>query len=63
MIKFINETVFNTMNQLAAEGDLKNLENWLSECKKEIARRETQKENIYPLQYEKKYLEQLLQPL
>jgi hypothetical protein len=60
MNKFINETVFNTMNQLANEGDKKHLVKWLVDCNEEIARRESQNENIFPLQYEKKYLEQLL---
>lgn len=57
VVKFIDETVFNTMNQLAIEGDEKNLNQWLIDCNKEIERRESQKENIYPLQYEKEYLE------
>lgn len=58
-VKFINETVFKCMNEMALNGDSQGLNKWLEECNEEIERRENNKENIFPLQYEKRYLESL----
>lgn len=60
MVKYINEVVFNTINELVNNGDTQTLERWLIECNEEITRRESQKESIFPLQYEKMYIEQLI---
>lgn len=60
MVKYINEVVFNTINELVNNGDTQTLERWLIECNEEISRREAQKESIFPLQYEKMYIESLL---
>lgn len=63
VVKFIDVNVYNTIQQLANEGNQKELEKRLSDCNKEIERRIAQKESVFPLQYEKKLLENVLQPL
>lgn len=54
--KFIYETVLETINLLASEGNYVQLKKWLFECNKEIELRESQTTNIFPLQHERDYL-------
>jgi len=59
-IKNLPEQIINTINTLVKENNITQLENWLSECKKEIELRHEQKIEMNYLYYEKYYLEMIL---
>ena len=56
----VNPSVIEVINECVQLGEIDALRNWLEDCKAEINRRETQKENTYPLYFEKAYLEMVL---
>lgn len=56
----VHETIIDTMNHLVNLQKIDILNQWLKSCSEEIERRTKNNEDIYPLQYEKQYLEMLL---
>jgi len=55
IIKYVPVQIINTINECVKLQEVKILENWLKDCKTEIQRREQEKENTFPLFYEKAY--------
>jgi len=60
IISIVPKEIINTINQLTKEGNISQLEKWLSQCKQEIEFRHEQKIEMNWLYYEKYYLEMVL---
>lgn len=52
--------IINTINECVRDQDVETLERWLTDCKKEIEFRQSQKMNTYSLHCEKYYLQTVL---
>jgi len=60
MAHHLNKHIIETINLCVKLQEKSTLEKWLKGCTDEINRRESAKENTYPLYYEKAYLEMVL---
>jgi len=56
----VHEQIIKTIDLCVKLQEVDTLEKWLKDCNYEIKRRESEKENTYPLFYEKAYLEMVL---
>ena len=56
----VHAQIIDTINLCANKQEVEILNKWLIDCKAEISRRETAKENTYPLYYELEYLKMVI---
>ena len=62
ILKVVDKNIIETINRLVKDENKEQLNKWLKECKQEIQRRESEKQNCYNLYAEMYYLESVIKP-